>query len=202
VAQKRHQDSDTCATNGLFAAFIMAGLGSGLSHAWAVQARASGATHLLIAIPGAAICAIVLYRYARHWPARVTPLYQKRRRGLLPGAATAAGGALLFVAGLGMALVVAAGSAALLVLAALGLGILPWTRIAVCRDHFFVSAAIVGAGVARGLSQAGPPISQPYYATSALFCLGLSGLMTVFIVMMHGGRRDRMPATGYGWMSD
>jgi hypothetical protein len=192
----------TCATNGLFAAFIMAGLGSGLLHAWAVQARASGAVHLLIAIPGAAICAIVLYRYARHWPARVTPLYQKRRRGLPLGAAAAAGCALLFAAGLGMALAVAAGSAALFVPAALGLGILPWTRIAVCRDHFFLSAAIVGAGAALGLAHAAQPIAQPYYATSALFCLGQSGLMTVFIVMMHGGRRDRMPATGYGWTSD
>jgi hypothetical protein len=193
----------TCATNGLFAAFIMAGLGSGLLHAWAVQARAGGMIHLLIAIPGVAICASVLYRYARHWPARVTPLYKKRRRGPLPlDAAAAAGCALLFVAGLGMALVVAAGSAALLVLAALGLGVLPWTRIAVCRDHFFLSAAIVGAGAALGLAHAAQPISQPYYATGALFCLGLSGLMTVFIVMMHGNRRDRMPATGYGWTSD
>lgn len=193
----------TCATNGLFAAFIMAGLGSGLLHAWAVQARASGTIHLLAAIPGVAICAIVLYRYARHWPARVTPLYSKRRRGPLPlAAAAAAGCALLFGAGLAMALAVAAGSAALLVLVALGLGVLPWTRIAVCRDHFFMSAAIVGAGAALGLAAAAQPIPQPYYATSALVCLVLSALMTGFIVMMHGSRRDRMPATGYGWTSD
>jgi hypothetical protein len=193
----------TWATNGLFGAFILAAFGAGLLHAWAVQARAEALIHVLIAIPGAALCAIVLYRYSRHWPARLAPLYKKRRRGMRSlDAASALGSGMLLLTGIGLAFVIAAGSAVLLVLAALGLALLPWTRIAVCRNHFFVSAALVGTGAVLWLTLSAGPIPQPHYAMSALYCLCMSGLMTVFIVMMHGSRLERMPATGYGWMSD
>jgi hypothetical protein len=193
----------TWATNGLFGAFILAAFGAGLLHAWALQARAGALIHVLVAIPAAALCAVILYRYWRHWPARLAPLYRKSRRGMRsPDAASALGSGLLLLTGLGMAFVIAAGSALLLVVAALGLGLLPWTRIAVCRNHFFVSAALVGTGAVLWLSLSAGPIPQPYYAMSALFCLCMSSLMTVFIVIMHGNRLERMPATGYGWMSD
>jgi hypothetical protein len=193
----------TCATNGLFGAFILAAFGAGLLHAWAVQAKAGLLIHLLVGLPGTAICTIVLYRYWRHWPARLAPLYKQSRRGLLPldPGAVLGCGALLLV-GAGLAWVAAAGSALLLVLGALGLAILPWTRVPVCRNHFFISAAMVGLGAVLWLVVLAQPIPQPYYAMSALFCLCMASLMTVLIIAMHGNRLERMPATGYGWMSD
>src|SRR5689334_1401601 len=66
----------TCATNGLFAAFILAGFGACLFHAWALRAGAGALVHLLVAVPGIAVCAALLYRYSRHWPARLAPLYR------------------------------------------------------------------------------------------------------------------------------
>lgn len=193
----------TCATNALFGAFILAAFGAGLLHAWAAQVRAGALTHVLIATPCAGLCAIVLYRYWRHWPARLVPLYRKNRRGMRSlDAASAFGSGMLLLTGIGMAFVIAAGSVLLLVLAGFSLGLVPWTRIAVCRDHFFVSAALVGTGAVLWLTLSAGPIPQPYYAMSALSCLCTSSLMTVFIVMLHGSRLERMPATGYGWMSD
>ena len=193
----------TWATNGLFGAFILAAFGAGLFHASAAQAGVGARIHLLIGIPGAAICAILLYRYSRHWPARLAPLYRKSSRGpLLAHAASALGFGMLLLVGIGMALVVATGSALYLGLAALGLAALPWTRVAVCRNHIFLSAAAVGIGAALWLRLSAGPVPQLYYMTSALFFLGTAGAMTVFIIVMHGSRLERMPATGYGWMSD
>lgn len=193
----------TWATNGLFGAFILAAFGAGLFHTWAAQAGLGVRLHVLVAIPDAAVCAILLYRYSRHWPARLAPLYRTSKRGplLLHAASVLVYGMLLLV-GIGMALLVAAGSALYLLLAALGLGVLPWTRVAVCRNHFFLSAAAVGAGAVLWLSLQAGPVPPLHYMTGALFCLATSSAMTVFIVVMHGNRLERMPATGYGWMSD
>jgi hypothetical protein len=193
----------TCATNGLFGAFVLALFGAGLFHAWAVQARAGALIHVLAAIPATSICAILLYRYSRHWPARLAPLYRKSKRGPLAlGAGAALGYGALLLVGIGMAAVITAGSAMLLILAALALGILPWTRFSVCRNHFFVSAALVGIGAGLWLGLSAETMPQPYYAMGGLACLCVSCLMTVLIITMHGNRRDRMPPTGYGWMSD
>jgi hypothetical protein len=190
----------TWATNGLFGAFVLALCGSGLLHAWVVQAGAARSLHLPIAVPGLAICAIVLNRYARHWPARPVPLYREKRRGLAP--ATAAAGELLFVAGGGIALALSVDSALLLAPVALVLAVLPWTRLPFCRDHFFVAAAAVFTAAALGLAVGGARIRPPDYALGGLVCLCIAALITVFVVMAHGSRRDRMPGTGFGWMSD
>jgi len=193
----------TWATNGLFGAFVLALFGSGLLHAWVVQAGAARSLHALIAVPGLVICAIVLYRYALHWPAPLAPLvplYRGKRRRLPPGAAAA--GELLFVAGGGIALALSVDSALLLALVALALGVLPWTRLPFCRDHFFVASAAVFAAAVLGLVAAGDPIRPPDYALGGLLCLCIAALVTVFVVMVHGSRRERMPASGFGWMSD
>jgi hypothetical protein len=193
----------TCATNGLFGAFVLALFGAGLIQAMALQARAAALVHVVIAIPCATLLGVLLYRYTRHWPARVTPLYRKKRRGPLPLAAGAAlGYGALFLVGIALAAAVAAGSAVLLMLASLVVCILPWSRIPVCRNHFFVSAAFAGMGAVLWLTVSAAPLPPPYYAVGALFCLCTSCLMTVFIILMHGSRHDRMPATGYGWTCD
>jgi hypothetical protein len=192
----------TCATNGLFAAFVLALLGWGLAHAWAAQAGMDRLVHGLLSLPGLALCAVLLVRYARHWPARLVPLYRNRRRGLAALAAAAGSGGVLCATGVGLALAVVEGSPSLLVLAALVLAVLPWTRLSLCRDHFFLSALIVGAGTVGGLGAAGHVFPQPQYATGALACLCMASLATVFIALAHGGRYERMPATGYGWTTD
>lgn len=192
----------TWATNGLFGAFILALFGWGLLHAWAVQAGAARALHALIAIPGLAICAIVLYRYARHWPSRPASLYRERRHGVGLDGAAATGASLLWIAGGGLALALSVDSPALLAPAALALGLLPWTRLPVCRDHFFISSAAAGAGAVLGFVLAGDSMQRPHYPVSALFCLCLAASITVFVILVHGGRRDRMSAAGSGWMSD
>ena len=192
----------TYATNGLFAAFVLALLGWGLAHAWALQAGMDRLVHGLLSLPGLALCAVLLVRYARHWPARLVPLYRSRRRGLAALAVAAGGAALLFVTGVGLALAVVEESALALVLVALVLALLPWSRLALCRDHFFLSAVIVGGGTVGGLGAAGYVLPQPQYATGALACLCMASLATVFIALAHGGRYERMPATGYGWMTD
>lgn len=192
----------TVATNALFGAFILAAQGTGLFLAWAMQARAGVLIHLLVAVPGLAICALVLVRRARHWPARLAPLHRANRHGRLPiEPGTALGCGMPFLAGIAMACVFASGSASLLVLAALGLGILPWTRILVCRNHFFLAAALLGLGSVLALNLLERPVAPPHYALSALLCLCMAGLMTVFVIMAHGSRRHRM-AAGYGWLSD
>jgi hypothetical protein len=192
----------TYATNGLFAAFILALLGWGLAHAWAVQAGMDRLVHGLLSLPGLALCAVLLVRYARHWPARLVPLYRSRRRGLAALAVATGAAGVLFFTGLALALAVVEGSAVLLVLAALVLALLPWTRLSLCRDHFFLSTLIVGAGTVGGLDAAGYVFPEPQYATGALACLCMASLATVFIALAHGGRYERMPATGYGWMTD
>jgi hypothetical protein len=65
-------------------------------------------------------------------------------------------------------------------------------------------ACLFALGAPSLLVLAGPlakPLAQPHYALSALLCLWMAGLMTVFVIMAHGSRRHRMQA-GYDWMSD
>ena len=188
----------TFATNSLFSAFILSIFGWGLLHAWAVQVNARPLLHLLIALPCSAVSGIVLYRYARHWPARQDSTGRRSTEGgLAPACRSTAWYCLLLLIGAGMAFLVLAGSALFLLLAALALGVLPWSRIPVCRDHFFIAAATAAGGAALGLAVSGTSIPQLYYPMSALFFLCTSSLMTVFIILMHGNRRDRMPVTGY-----
>jgi hypothetical protein len=103
----------------------------------------------------------------------------------------------LLASGLGVAALVAAGSLFLLVLAASGLVIVPWTKIPVCRDHFFVSATMVATGTIIGLALLSKLIHPLHYPAGGCFFLLISSMLSIFAVAAHGNRFERMPASGY-----
>lgn len=185
----------TFAINSLFATFFLTAFGWGLLHTWAVQVGARGLFHLFVAVPGLSMCGVVLFRYSRHWPTRQADEKKKSRLSL--SYRSLIWYFLLAAIGLVMALLMQVGSAFILVCAASGLILVPWFRISVCRNHFFVSVAAIGAGAAIGLTLLGKPMHPLHYPISAWVYLSMSCVMTVFVIMVHRNQFTKMPPSGY-----
>ena len=186
------------ATNSLFGVFFLSAFGWGLLQTWAVEVSASIFVHALIAIPGMAMSGVVLYRYARHWP-NCQPASNAQRAGSRWSFdyRTSTWYLMLAVIGIGMSMVVGGGSLFLLTLAVIGLIAVPWARISVCRDHFFIAAAVLGGGAAIGLALSSKPFHPLHQPLAGLVILLTSCVAVLFIVMTHRNQSDRMPEAGY-----
>lgn len=185
----------TFATNSLFGTFFLSILGWGMLHVWALQIGARGFAHVFIAAPSLALCGILLFRYSHHWPTQQFGQEGKSRQFLDYRSLTWY--VVLIAAGIAMALLMQECSIFVLVLAGVGLTIVPWVRVSVCRDHFFTSALAIGAGAVIGLILSGKPPHPLHYPPGAWALLSVSGAMTLFVIMVHGNKMDRMPASGY-----
>lgn len=188
----------TFATNCLFGAFFLAVFGWGMLQIWALGAGAGMPFHALIAVPGFSLCGVLLYRYSRHWPVGQAACKERgEERRPLREFRSAVWYVVLAASGLGVAVVVGSGSLFFPVLAAGGLVIVPWAKIPVCRDHFFISAAIVGTGAIIGLALVGKTVHPLHYPAGGCFFLLISSSFAIFAVAAHGNRFDRMPVSGY-----
>lgn len=186
--------SRNLATNSLFGAFFLTLFGWGLLHAWGVHIHARVLTHILLAIPGLALAGVTLYRYRRHWPIDHGSRFHLDFRAISCCL-------LLAAAGLGLALFVIDGSIFLLALGALGMVLVPWTRISVCRTHFFISSAMMTAGAVSGLVLLSGSVHPLYYPLAAWVLLVIACTAVFSAVLTHGGRLDRMPMSGYSAMT-
>lgn len=190
----RSAKSRSFSTNSLFTAFSLGILGWGLLHAWGISVKAGIFFHALAALPGSVLSGVVLYRYRQHWPVNARGFAGKQP--LSRDWRTAAFYLMLVAAGFAIALLISSGSLFLLALVT-GMVFVPWTRSAVCRDHFFFASALVGAGTALGLVMLGRQEHPLYYAMVAWFLLALAGTLVVSVFIIHGNRLDRMPVSGY-----
>ena len=86
---------------------------------------------------------------------------------------------LLLAIGFGIALLIGSGSVFLLALAIMGMVFLPWTKIVVCRDHFFIFLGLVGAGVLLGLAVPGRSVHTLYYPLAAWVLLTAACIVSI-----------------------
>lgn len=182
----------TFATNCLFGGFFLSVSGWGMAQGWAIGVGAGMLIHALIAVPAISLCGMLLVRYFRHWPAGQTLFKDGGRERRSAGWY-----AVLAIAGFGVAMLIGSGSLFLLACAAFGLVIVPWTRIPVCREHFFVSAAMAGLGTITGLALLARTIPPLHYPLGGCFFLLVSTALAIFAMAAHGSRSGKMPATGY-----
>ena len=180
--------SRTLSTNGLFGAFFLTVFGWGLLHAWGMQVEVSLLFHILFAIPGFVLCGITIYRYRKHWPLG-TPARVNGRAMMTC--------LLLPAIGAGMALLAVSGAFLLLPLTAFGAILFPWSRIAACRNHFFMSSALIGAGAIPGLVFWGRQVHPLYYPIAAWIFLAVACTAVMSTILTHRDRLERMPAAGY-----
>lgn len=176
------------ATNSLFGAFFLTIVGWGLLHAWAIQVHAGVLLHALFAVPGLALSAVTLYRYRRHWPIDNGSFFkQKNRWSTLQQNLRAISSYLLLIAvGAGIALFVIGGSVLLFMLVALGLVLVPWTNIPICRKHFFFSSAMLAVGTVLALVFRGGSVHPFYYALASWALLAIAFTTVISVVLTHG----------------
>lgn len=188
----------TLATSSLFAAFALGGIGWGLLHAWGISLKTGLSFHILAAIPGLVLSGVVLYRYRQHWPVNPSdgavslpnePKFPWRYQ-------TLAFSMLLIGIGFSLALFIRNGSAFLVALGAIGTVLVPWEKIAICRDHFFFASALVGAGAVSGLVPGGS-VHPIYYPVAAWLLLAVASMVIISVILSHGNRLERMPVSGY-----
>ena len=188
----------TFATNSLFGTFFLSAFGWGLLQSWAALVGASGFMHALIAMPCISMTGIVLYRYSRHWPStQLVGNAQRESDPQLFAYRAMIWCLMLAVSGVGISVAVSWGSIALVMLGAVGLVAIPWARIPVCRDRFFVAAAALGVGAVIGWSLFGRPLHPLYFPVAGAAILLTSCVTVLFILMTHGNKFDRMPESGY-----
>jgi hypothetical protein len=189
----------TFSTSSLFAAFSLGIIGWGLLHAWGIYVKTSVLFHALAAMPGLSLSGIALSRYRRHWPvdAANSASRQERRSGLPWDYRAIACYLILVAAGAGIALLIIDGYMALLALAAVGMFCVPWAKIPLCRDYFFLTAGIITASALLALVLLGKPVHPVYYPVAACLLLSTACISVTSVVIIHGNRPDRMPVSGY-----
>jgi len=191
--------SQTFSTNSLFAAFCLAVIGWGLLHAWGFSLKLGMVFHALVAMPGFVLSGAVIYRYRQHWPAgRASTAWPDRHDAKLPRDYRAVALYLSLIGvGFGMALFINGGSLFILSLAAMGMALVPWTKISVCRDHFYLSSALVEASAFSGLFVLGGPVHPLHYPMAAGFLLTVACILVMSVLVIHGNRLGRMPVSGH-----
>lgn len=175
-------------TNSLFSAFSLGIIGWGLLHTWGVSFKVGILFHALAAMPGVALSGIVIYRYRKHWPVEASARTGKNRPSW--DLRAVAFYLVLIAVGAGIALLISGGSFFLLVLAAMGMIFVPWTRIPLCRNHFFFSSVLVGAGASLGGAMLGRPAHPFYYLMVAWLLLSLAGTLVMLVIVTHGNRES------------
>jgi len=191
----RGEKSRTFSTNSLFTALTLGMIGWGLLHAWGISVKTGMLFHALAAIPGLVLSGVVFHRYRQHWPIKAAAGAGQAERSwhyralvLYPIPAAA---------GFGFALSINSGSLFLVTLASMGMILVPWCKISVCREHFFFSSALTGAGALPALVMLGSAVHPLYYPMVAWLLLSVACTLVMLVIAIQGERRDRMPASGY-----
>lgn len=178
-------------TNCLFVVFLFSVLGWGLLHAWVFNFRLPARLHGVIVIPGLVMSGLAIYRYRLHWPANPAERVNQKQFEWK----NATWYLLLCAIGVGFAQVIS-GSVALLAVLGSAMTVIPWAKIPVCRDHFFISVALLGSGTLLGLALS-RGADFMFYPLAALFFWLIASVTMCFVLLSHGNRFDRMPACGY-----
>ncbi|OON60724.1 hypothetical protein B0920_17335 [Massilia sp. KIM] len=189
--------SRSFSVNSLFPTFVLAIFGWGMVHVWGLRAGAGVTFHAFFAIPCCVLAGLVIYRYKHHWPvpsSRQGETLAGKSRTRLRDVTS-----ILVPVGIGLALalVVSMDSLFGLALLSIGLNCVPWTKLPICRDHFFGAVFLVEASAVLGMaSPSGPALSLFHLAAASLVLVVATAAMMA-IVLINGDRLDRMPLEAY-----
>jgi hypothetical protein len=133
--------------DGIFSSFVLSIFGWAILQSYGLRHGASISAHILVAAVGLTLSYVSIRRYQAHWPADAEhnnrdPLAIKQA---VPTLRTVGSYALLLTVGSALAFFAVAGSLFLLAIFAGGMYFLPWSKLAVCRNHFFVSSGMTAA---------------------------------------------------------
>jgi hypothetical protein len=186
----RSPQARTAATDSLFAIFVTALVGWTLLESLIIQHQFGIVVHVLAFVPAVSLATLALYRYRLHWPA-TTSLDQP---DLMRQAAAAV---LLFLVGTGVPVLVSAGLSVLIPPVAIAAAFVPWRKLTICRDRFFLSTAAIVSGTAIGLLMFKLPAS-PFMPLLAAWGLWLiAGAFQIRVLVVFGDDKTRMPVAGF-----
>jgi hypothetical protein len=171
---------ETSICNGAFSGFSLSVFGWALFQTWGVQVHAGAVLHGFIALPGLTLVAIAFRRYRLYWPPSSNQTTSEQPRSRLAFNLTDAGWCLILLAiGHVLGRLVLAGWILPLTIFAGGLTFVPWSKVRLCRSHFFASCTIMGIGTAYQVLVAGGGSAHPLHLPiaacflSAIACFAL-----------------------------
>jgi hypothetical protein len=142
--------------NSAFSSFFFSIFAWVLLHAWGVQLGAGLAPHAFAAFLGIGPAAVSLRRYRLYWATiSIPPRPAERPAKVGFNISNAGWGLLLLAIGSIVGRLILAGWVLPLAIVSIGLTFVPWSKIPLCRRHFFTSCALIGGGVACTLVVAG-----------------------------------------------
>lgn len=158
-----------------FTGFLFSILAFTLAEALNAKANAGLRQHVVTASIGVLVSAVALRRCRLTWPGLANPKAQVPGHAAAWNRTDAAAGLLLIVIGSALALLTRTGSLTLFGLGAVCISMTPWSRIPLCRHHFFASCATVLISGACGLVFAVRPTDSLYlvlvtWALSVISC--------------------------------
>jgi hypothetical protein len=143
----------TTINNCAFSGFVFSIFGWALLHAWGFQVRAGAAMHVVTALFGLGLAAITFRRYRLYW---------ERPQSKEGFNISNAGWCLLLLAiGNVLGQLVLAGWVLPLAIFSIGLNFVPWSKVPLCRRHFFASCTLIGVAIAGTLLVAGNASAGP-----------------------------------------
>jgi hypothetical protein len=134
--------------NFAFSAFLFSVFGWALLETQLFNAAAGVGGHLFISAFGLAITAIALRRCRLWWPLFADAGEGAKRSSTRDHIGDVIGCVALVAAGCVLGLSAKTGSIALFAICAGAFSLVPWSRIGLCRRHFFISCAMLGTGAA------------------------------------------------------
>jgi hypothetical protein len=133
--------------NSVYSGFIFSIFGWVLFHIGLARFGAPINAHVLAVVLGSSFVGLAFLRYRRAWQS-LSLQESKFERGQHYVLSTASSCLLLFAIGFAFAQLVPIVGATVLGVLAIGLSFFPWSRIPLCRRHFFASSAIICSGAA------------------------------------------------------
>jgi hypothetical protein len=128
-------------TDSIFSSFVLSVFGWAVLQSYSLRHGASIPAHILVATAGLTLSYVSIRRYQAHWPADAGLPVEQTANTIR----TVGWYALLLAVGSALAFFAVAGGMGLLAIFAGGMNFLPWSRIPVCRDRFFVSSGMIAA---------------------------------------------------------
>jgi hypothetical protein len=131
-------------TNSIFSSFVLSVFGWAVLQFLGLRNGAPIFAQILVAIVGLALSYVSIRRYQAHWPvdAGNRPIAVNQTVNIIR---IAGWYVLLLAVGSTLAFFAVAGGIFFLAFFASGMNFVPWSKIPVCRDRFFVSSGMVAA---------------------------------------------------------
>ena len=183
---------DTSIRNTGFSTFLCAALGFVLLEAWTIQIGGKPVAHALIVSIGV-IFAWMIYRTIA--PYYATAAMQSNdaardKKGNLRSSASLACAALLVMFGCAGAAALSSGWMTIFAVFAGCAYLFPWSKIALCRTHILISAALVTAAMALGLLVAEQP-PHPLLFPAAVWMLWMAAVWAWLMNIFHRHRKSK-----------